>query len=102
MQTAYLLPLTALSLVVAVAALAYRANRRRGYGPFVLGMVAAAGLLVGKFVLDSNVAVYAAIASLIGASLWNAWPRRVTTSIPSAPAGTLLEIESIKKDGSPK
>src|SRR5260370_16085199 len=101
MQTAYLLPLTALSLVVAVAALGYRANRRRGYGPFVLGIVAAAGLLVGKFVVDSNVAVYAGIAALIGASLWNAWPRRVTTSIPSAPSEVFLQLGSTKRRDEP-
>ena len=75
METAYLLPLTALCLVVALAALAFRSNRRRGYGPFVLGVLAAALLMVGKFVLDSNVAVYGAIGSLIGASLWNSWPK---------------------------
>jgi hypothetical protein len=97
MQTAYLLPLTLLALVLAVAALGFRATRRRGYGPFAVGLGAAAVLVVGKFVIDSNVAVYGAVAALVVASLWNSWPRS-TTSGSSAPEGTLLQIGSIKKE----
>lgn len=97
METAYLLPLTIFCLFLALAALAFRANRRRGYGPFVLGVLAAALLIVGKFVLDSDVAVYGAIASLVGASLWNSWPKS-TTSVPFAPTDTLLQIGSKRSD----
>jgi hypothetical protein len=97
MQTDYLLPLTVFSLALALAALGYQANRRRGFGPFALGLLAAVGLVAGKFVLDSNVEVYGGIAALVGASLWNAWPRKVTTSVPSAPAGALLQIGSIDR-----
>ena len=95
MRTAYLLPLTVLSLVIALGALGYRANRRRGYGPFVLGLAAAVGLLLGKFVLNLDAAVYGGIASLIGASLWNSWPKK---SVPSAPTETLLQLGSIQKE----
>ncbi len=87
MQTAYLLPLTVLSLTVALAGLAFRANRRRGYGPFAVGVLAGALLVVGKFVLDSNAAVGGAVAGLIVVSLWNSWPKQ---SVPPAPAETLL------------
>ena len=97
MQTAYLLPLTVISLVLALGGLGYRANRRRGYGPFMTGAVAAAGPVVGKFVVDSDAAVYLGIASLIGASLWNSWPRS-TKSVPPAPTETLLQLGSIKKE----
>jgi hypothetical protein len=97
MQTAYLLPLTASSLVLALAALGYRANSRRGYAPLVLGIVAAVGLFVGKFVVDSNVAVYGGIAALVCASIWNAWPTRLKTCVPSAPGGTLHQLGSIKR-----
>jgi hypothetical protein len=95
MQTAYLLPLTVLALLLAVTALGYRAGRRWGYGPFVLGLAAAVGLVVGKFVVDSDVAVYGSIAALVGASLWNAWPKK---SVPSAPTGPLLQLGSIEKE----
>ena len=76
LDTTYLLPLTAAFLAVAVGALAYRARRRRGYLPFALGVVAAAIVLIGKFTFESDPAMYAGLAILIGASVWNTWPRR--------------------------
>jgi lipopolysaccharide export LptBFGC system permease protein LptF len=97
MQTAYLLPLTAIALMLAVAALGFRARRRRGYGPFAVGLLAAIVLVIGKFVFDLNLAVYGGVAALVGASLWNAWPRS-KTGAPSAPGGTLLQIGSIEKE----
>lgn len=71
----YLLPLTAVFLTLALATLAFRANQRRGYGPFQLGLVAAIGILVSKFVWEFTAAVYAAVGLLVLASIWNAWPR---------------------------
>lgn len=94
----YLLPLTAFFLTVAVGALGFRAAKRRGYGPFVLGIVAAAVVVLGKFIIDWEVAVYGGVAALVGASLWNAWPTKPTTSVSSAPEGTLLQIGSMKKE----
>jgi hypothetical protein len=72
--TPYLLPLTAVFLLIAVGALAYRAPRRRGYGPLMVGLLAAAVLLVGKFGFDSDAAMYAGLTLLVAASLWNTWP----------------------------
>lgn len=76
----YLLPVTAVFLVLAVGALAFRADRRRGYGPFLLGLFAAVGVLVGKFWWDSNPVMYAAVLVLVVASVWNAWPHRAPVS----------------------
>lgn len=76
LKTAYLLPLTGLFLALALAALTWRAKSRRGYGPFTLGVVAVAAVLVGKFALSSETAAYAGAALLVGASMWNAWPVR--------------------------
>ena len=75
-STAYLLPLTAGSLFLAVAALVFRANKRRGYGPFVLGLVAGSAVLLGKFAWESKLTMYSALGLLIVASLWNAWSLR--------------------------
>jgi len=75
-DTTYLLPLTVLFLVVAVGALGWRAGNRRGFGPFVLGLLAATIVIVGKFSFDSNSAMYGGIALLVGASMWNSWPKR--------------------------
>src|SRR5215472_12713442 len=71
----YLLPLTVAFLALAVVALAFRAKRRRGFSPFLLGLVAAVGILLGKFVWESNAAIYAGVGMLVVASAWNAWPR---------------------------
>ena len=94
MQTAYLLPLTVCALLLALAALGFRADRRRGYGPLAVGILAGVMLLVGKFVLDSDIAVCGGIASLIGASLWNSWPKK---SVPPAPADTFLQLGGIER-----
>lgn len=95
MKTAILLPLMLLSLTVAVAALGFRAGRR-GFGPFAVGVAAAAVLVIGKFFMEpntviSNTVIYGGIASLVGASVWNSWPTR-RAGIPSAPTGTLLQL----------
>ncbi len=72
----YLLPLTTGFLAIALATLAWRARARRGYGPLLVGTVAAGGMLLGKFLLDSDLATYVAVLGLIGASLWNSWPQQ--------------------------
>lgn len=72
----YLLPLTALFLILAVASLGFRAKKRRGYGPFIAGTVAVLILLIGKFIFAFEAALYGGIALLTAASLWNSWPLR--------------------------
>jgi hypothetical protein len=85
MKTTYLLPLTSVFLLIAVAALGIRARRRRGYGPMVLGIAAVMVVIAGKFIFDSDPAMYCGAFLLVGASVWNAWPRR-TSSGPHCPA----------------
>ncbi len=74
----YLLAITAAFLVLALGALAFRAKHRHGYGPFVVGLVAAVGVLTGKFAWESNPLLYGAVGLLVIASVWNAWPHRIT------------------------
>jgi mercuric ion transport protein len=76
--TPYLLPLTLLFLVVTLAMLAWRP--RRGVAPLVLGLLAAATMLSGKFFFDSDSATYVGVAMLVAASTWNAWPKRSAIS----------------------
>lgn len=80
LQTVYLLPITVAALVVVVGALGFRATRRRGFAPFVLGILAASLLLVGKFVLEFDLATYGGIGLLVVASVWNSWPIKVAKS----------------------
>jgi hypothetical protein len=74
-EARWLLPLTVSFLVIAVGALGFRAGKRHGHGPFGLGLVACALVLLGKFAFDSSVATDAGIGLLVSASAWNAWPR---------------------------
>lgn len=76
-----LLALTVLLLGVSLASLGYRARRRRGYGPLVLGAAAMGLILAAKFFVPSETGVFVGIFTLVAASVWNAWPRR-------PPAGT--------------
>lgn len=81
----YLLPLTVAFLAISALALGFRASRRHGYGPFWMGVAAAAVILTGKFYFDAAQATYAGVVLLVAASVWNSWPRRaVTTPLCSA------------------
>ena len=64
----YLPPLTVAFLVLAVGAMVFRARERHGYRPFLLGMVAASGVLIGKFAWESNLIMYGAVGLLVIAS----------------------------------
>jgi hypothetical protein len=97
--TPYLLPLTALFLVLTLAALGYRARDRRGYAPLTLGVFAAMIVLIGKFRLESDAALYAGVALLVGASLWNAWPKAARGSYPACVPDDSRSINEHRPDG---
>lgn len=80
--TTYLFPLTAAFLILAVGALAFRAQTRREFGPCAAGLVGATLVLVGKFAFDSNVVMYSGIGLLVAASVWNAWPKSNSNAGP--------------------
>jgi len=83
--TPWLLPLTLAFLVFTLVTLAWGARQRRGYGPLAVGLAATAILVIGKFGFDADSTIYLGIGVLVGASLWNAWPRRAVES-PACPA----------------
>src|SRR5579883_853666 len=82
-SSVYLLPLTAAFLLLALVALTFRAKQRHGYGPSLLGVVGAAGVLLGKFVWESNLAMQGAVGLHLGASLWKGGPRRNMSGDPA-------------------
>jgi hypothetical protein len=85
----YLLTLTVAFLAITVFALGFRASRHHGYGPFLMGLLAGAVILTGKFYFDAKSPTYAGIGLLVAASLWNSWPRRATAIFSCCvPAGT--------------
>ncbi len=83
MDVRWLLPLTAVVLLAAVVALGFRARQRRGFGPLFVGLGASPIVLVGKFALESDGAMYAGLGLLVAASIWNTWPRRETPPCPA-------------------
>ena len=89
MQDRYLLPLTVGFLALATFALAYRAPRRRGYAPALVGGVSGALLVVGKFALESRAAFYAGILLFTAAAVWNAWPLRRAACAACLPSDAL-------------
>ncbi|MHB8736330.1 MAG: glutaredoxin family protein [Terriglobales bacterium] len=101
LSEAYLLPVTSVLLTFSVGALAWQAKRRRGYQPFVLGLLAATGILLGKFVVHSGLLAGSGVAVLVAASLWNVWPLRTANSCPQcAPAGSPRPGASFQSDPS--
>ena len=73
--TPYVLPTVTVFLAITLSALAYRARARHGYSPFWLGVLGAVGVLAGNFVFESEPGLYVGAGLLVGASLWNIWPR---------------------------
>lgn len=92
MDTAVILPLTTVFLLLAVGVLAFRARARRGYRPFALGAVAAFVVLLGKFAFDSDASMYAGLGLLVVASLWNSWPRARGAACPSCPSPARADV----------
>ena len=74
--TPYLLPLMIMFLVIALWGLYHKAATRKGYRPFILGCIAASGIVLSKFVFDLDSVLYASVILFITASVWNAWPER--------------------------
>ncbi|SRR5260221_10042702 len=92
LSTAYLFPLTVVFLMLTVITLGFRAGRRRGFGPLVLGICGAVGVLVSKFLLDLNVGTYAAVGLLIFASLWNSWPQKRSLTLIETERNTATKL----------
>ena len=84
--------LTTVLLAAALASLVYRARARRGYGPFLLGVLAAGLIAVSKFALGIDALTYAAVAALVGAGVWNLWPSSAATC-PGPDAAELARVE---------
>jgi hypothetical protein len=69
-------PVAVAILLLPVTMLFVRARRLRVYGPFALGLAAAAVMYLCKFSLNYAPGVYLSGATLLGASIWNAVSRR--------------------------
>lgn len=72
----FAVPLLAVFLLPAVAMLAIGARRRRGHAPFAVGLVGAALVVAARSGLAGEAVERCGLALFVGASVWNAWPRR--------------------------
>ncbi len=72
----WLLPITALWLALTIGLLALGRNPRGRVGSVVLGIVAGAAVLIGRFNLENRIVVIAGLGGLIAATLWRAWARQ--------------------------
>jgi hypothetical protein len=82
-SAAWLNPLALLFLALAIAGIAFRAYRRRIYGPLVLGISAAILIYVSKFTFGFDAGAYVGGAILMGASFWNARPMTIESENPA-------------------
>ena len=75
---AWLPPITAFWLLLTVAVLAFRTDRKRRYGLIALGVVAGLSVFAGKFIVASQLMLYAGMSGLIIAAGCSAWLRTST------------------------
>ena len=83
-RSQYLFAITLVFLFLANATLSFRARQRHGYGPVLLGVGSSIVVLVGKFSVDSALALYCGVGMLMVASVWNAWPQKKPSCCPQA------------------
>jgi hypothetical protein len=76
----WLLPTTLVFAAAALAMLAYRAPRRRGYRPLMLGVAAVTMIVTGKFIFDLVALLAAGMVVLLVASVWNSYPKKETAT----------------------
>jgi hypothetical protein len=92
-ETRFLLPLMIACLALAVAVLSYRV--RGDHGPFALGILASALILVGRFVLDAAPLTIGGACLLLGAYIWSFWLRQsrhvLSCSGCASPANTIVD-----------
>ena len=67
-------------LTISLFSLYHKAGERRGYGPLLLGLLAAGIILAGKASGFANSVLYTGAIALIAASIWNRWPRKKSVS----------------------
>ena len=77
-ETQLMVPLFVGCLLLAIAPLALQA--RRLLLPFILGLIASAVVLVGKFLFNATAVTVAGIAVLVAAYIWSYRARRATSA----------------------
>lgn len=77
-------PMAISALILPLGVFLLCAFRSRSYAPFYLALAAAAGMYLGKFLVNSDVGFYLSGATMVGASIWNFVATRQAASKDSA------------------
>ena len=90
--TPYLMPLTAIFLVIAIAVLARQSRRTGNIAPLTLGIAAAVVVLAGKFYAQSDWIANGGIALLVVAVFFSSRAKRASDQpCPACAVGTINE-----------
>lgn len=68
-----LVPVIGVFLVVGLATVVYSMRRHRHPGPLILTLVGSAAVAAGRLIWEVPAVLYAGVALLLGAALWNLW-----------------------------
>src|SRR5579875_3326336 len=69
-------PLIVVFLAIGIFSVAWSTRSHRRLGPLVVTLVGSGVVVAGRLVWNIPIALYAGVALLIGASLWNLWLKR--------------------------
>lgn len=77
-----LAPLIVAFLVLGMASIAYSARSHRRLGPLLVTLTGTVAVAAGRLLWDVPAILYAGVALLIGAALWNLWLKRRPRTAP--------------------
>ncbi|MEO8204972.1 MAG: MerC family mercury resistance protein [Chthoniobacterales bacterium] len=79
----WILPMMIGLLVIQLFALGIMARNRRRYGPFILSVVGAGIILIGKLGIENAMLVYMGVSLVAASSLWNILTRKFACRVES-------------------
>ena len=85
-------PLIIISLLIGIAGVGFSTLSHRRPGPLVFTLIGSAAVAIGRLFWSAPPVLYAGVALLIGASLWNLWLKRPRPE-------PLMQIRATRKEG---
>ena len=85
-------PLIIIFLLIGIAGVGFSTLSHRRPGPLVFTLIGSAAVAIGRLFWSAPPVLYAGVALLIGASLWNLWLKRPRPE-------PLMQIRATRKEG---
>ncbi|PYV33414.1 MAG: hypothetical protein DMG09_22410, partial [Acidobacteria bacterium] len=79
-------------LLIGIAGVGFSTLSHRRPGPLVFTLIGSAAVAIGRLFWSAPPVLYAGVALLIGASLWNLWLKRPRPE-------PLMQIRATRKEG---